>query len=231
MPLPILETAKHTIEIPSTKEEVEFRPFLVKEEKILLQAQTTEDVNEITKVVKDIIRVCSFEKVKPNDLTIYDMEYIFLQLRAISIGENIEFSIKCEECDKKNIVTIDLTEVKVQFPNKEAESKLQLTDEVGVILRPIRVKDIKSIGDGSDITPGIIASIESIFDEDGVYNTDDSSKKELNTFVESLSHSHLQSIQEYIQNQPKLSHTLKFTCQFCGHENEHTIEGLGDFFT
>ena len=99
MPLPILETAKHTIEIPSTKEQVEFRPFLVKEEKILLQAQTTEDVNEITKVVKDIIRVCSFEKVNPNDLTIYDMEYIFLQLRAISIGENIEFSIKCEECD------------------------------------------------------------------------------------------------------------------------------------
>ena len=119
MPLPILETAKHTIEIPSTKEEVEFRPFLVKEEKILLQAQTTEDVNEITKVVKDIIRVCSFEKVNPNDLTIYDMEYVFLQLRAISIGENIEFSIKCEECDKKNIVTIDLTEVKVQFPRRK----------------------------------------------------------------------------------------------------------------
>jgi DNA-directed RNA polymerase subunit M/transcription elongation factor TFIIS len=231
MPLPILETAKHTIEIPSTKEQVEFRPFLVKEEKILLQAQTTEDVNEITKVVKDIIRVCSFEKVNPNDLTIYDMEYIFLQLRAISIGENIEFSIKCEECDKKNIVTIDLTEVKVQFPKKKAENKLQLTDEVGVILRPIRVKDIKSIGDGSDITPGIIASIESIFDEDGVYNTDDSNKKELNTFVESLNHNHLQSIQEYIQNQPKLSHTINFTCQFCGHENEHTIEGLGDFFT
>ena len=231
MPLPILETAKHTIEIPSTKEQVEFRPFLVKEEKILLQAQTTEDVNEITKVVKDIISVCSFEKVKPNDLTIYDMEYIFLQLRAISIGENIEFSIKCQECDKKNIVTIDLTEVKVQFPKKKAESKLQLSDDVGIILRPIRVKDIKNIGDGSDITPGIIASIESIFDEDGVYNTDDTNKKELITFIESLSHSHLQSIQEYIQNQPKLSHTFNFTCQFCGHENEHTIEGLGDFFT
>tara|TARA_B110000483_G_scaffold98719_1_gene121099 strand:- start:1838 stop:2533 length:696 start_codon:yes stop_codon:yes gene_type:complete len=231
MPLPILETAKHTIEVPSTKEKVEFRPFLVKEEKILLQAQTTEDVHEITKVVKDIIRVCSFEKVKPNDLTIYDMEYIFLQLRAISIGENIEFSIKCEECDKKNIITVDLTKVKVQFPAKETESKLQLNDTVGVILRPIRVKDIKNIGDGSDIIPGIIASIESIFDEDGVYKTDDTSKKELTTFIESLSHSHLQSIQEYIQNQPKLSHTIDFTCQFCGHKNQHTISGLGDFFT
>lgn len=218
MPLPILETAKHTIEIPSTKEKVEFRPFLVKEEKILLQAQTTEDVNEITKVVKDIIQVCSFEKVNPNDFTIYDMEYVFLQLRAISIGENIEFSITCEECDKKNILVVDLTEVKVKFPKKKVENKLQLTDDVGVILRPIRVKDIKNIGDGSDIIPGIIASIESIFDEDGVYNTDDTSKKELTTFIESLSHNHLQDIQNYIQNQPKLSHTVKFKCQFCGHE-------------
>lgn len=231
MPLPILETAKHTIEIPSTKEKVEFRPFLVKEEKILLQAQTTEDVNEITKVVKDIINVCSFEKVNPNDLTIYDMEYVFLQLRAISIGENIEFSIKCEECDKKNIITVDLTKVKVQFPKKKVSNKIQLTDDIGVVLRPIRVKDIEKIGDGSDITPGIIASIESIFDSDEVYNTDDSSKKELVTFVESLSHQHLEEIQKYIENQPRLSHTINFTCQFCGHENEHTITGLGDFFT
>ena len=231
MPLPILETAKHTIEIPSTKEQVEFRPFLVKEEKILLQAQTTEDVNEITKVVKDIINVCSFEKVNPNDLTIYDLEYVFLQLRAISIGENIEFSIKCEECGKKNILTVDLTEVKVQFPKEKISNKIQLTDDIGVVLRPIRVKDIEKIGDGSDIIPGIIASIESIFDSDEVYNTDDSSKKELITFVESLSHQHLEEIQKYIENQPKLSHTIKFTCQFCGHENEHTITGLGDFFT
>ena len=231
MPLPILETAKHTIEIPSTKEKVEFRPFLVKEEKILLQAQTTEDVNEITKVVKDIINVCSFEKVNPNDLTIYDLEYVFLQLRAISIGENIEFSIKCEECGKKNILTVDLTEVKVQFPKEKISNKIQLTDDIGVVLRPIRVKDIEKIGDGSDIIPGIIASIESIFDSDEVYNTDDSSKKELITFVESLSHQHLEEIQKYIENQPKLSHTIKFTCQFCGHENEHTITGLGDFFT
>ena len=231
MPLPILETAKHTIEIPSTKEKFEFRPFLVKEEKILLQAQTTEDVNEITKVVKDIINVCSFEKVNPNDLTIYDLEYVFLQLRAISIGENIEFSIKCEECGKKNILTVDLTEVKVQFPKEKISNKIQLTDDIGVVLRPIRVKDIEKIGDGSDIIPGIIASIESIFDSDEVYNTDDSSKKELITFVESLSHQHLEEIQKYIENQPKLSHTIKFTCQFCGHENEHTITGLGDFFT
>jgi DNA-directed RNA polymerase subunit M/transcription elongation factor TFIIS len=146
------------------------------------------------------------------------MEYVFLQLRAISIGENIEFSITCEECDKKNILVVDLTEVKVKFPKKKVENKLQLTDDVGVILRPIRVKDIKNIGDGSDIIPGIIASIESIFDEDGVYNTDDTSKKELTTFIESLSHNHLQDIQNYIQNQPKLSHTVKFKCQFCGHE-------------
>lgn len=230
MPLPILETAKHTIEVPSTKEKIEFRPFLVKEEKILLQAQSSEDVKEIVKVVKDIIKVCSFEKVKPNELTIYDLEYIFLQLRAISVGENVEFNIKCEECERKNVVSIDLTEVKVQFPETEIEDKLQLNDEVGITLRPIRIKDIDNIGDGEDIVEGIIASIDTIFDEENVYKTDDVDKKELAEFVDSLSHKNLEDIQKYIENQPKLQHTIKYKCQFCGHENEHVLSGLSDFF-
>ena len=228
MALPKLETAKYSVEIPSTKQTIEFRPFLVKEEKILIQAQESGDTDQIIKALKDIIRVCTFEKVKPNDLTLFDLEYIFLQLRARSVGEEVDFKIKCEECDRQNVVTLDLTEVKIKWPEKKIDNKIKLSDSVGVVLRPIRVKDMNKIE--GDITESIIASIESIYDEDNVYPTDEASKKELVAFVDSLSHSHLEVIQEYIENQPKLEHVLKYTCLHCGHKNEYTLSGLADFF-
>lgn len=228
MPLPVLEASKHTIEIPSTKEKIDIRPFLVKEEKILIQAQESGDTNDIIKAIKDIIHVCTFEKVRPDDLTLFDLEYIFLQLRARSVGENVEFKLKCEECEKTNVVTLDLTKVKVQFPKKKIKNNIKLTDDVGVVLRPIRVKDMDKVDE--DLTAAIIASIESIYDVDSIYPTDESSRKELEAFVDSLSHSHLEKIQEYIENQPKLEHTLKYTCAFCGHESEYTLSGLADFF-
>jgi len=228
MALPILETTKHTIEVPSTKKKIEIRPFLVREEKILIQAQQSNDDKKILKVIKEIISVCSFEKIKPNDLTLFDLEYIFLQLRAISVGETVQFNIKCEECDKTNIVDIDLTEAKIIWPEDKIDNKIELSDEVGLTLRSIRVKDMDKIE--NDLTASIIASIESIYDADNVHMTDEADRKELVEFVDSLSHSHLELIQKYIENQPKLKHTFKYTCIFCGHENEHTLSGLSDFF-
>ena len=228
MALPILETAKHTIEIPSTKKKIEIRPFLVREEKILLQAQSSGDTNEIIKADTEIISVCSFEKIKPNDLTLFDLEYIFLKLRAISIGETVQFNIKCQGCDKLSVTDIDLTEAKIIWSEKKIDNKIKLTDEVGLMLRPIRVKDMSKIED--DLTASIIASIESIYDEDNVHMTDDTDKKELVQFVDSLNHANLEAIQKYIENQPKLEHTFKYTCLLCDHENEHTLSGLSDFF-
>ena len=228
MPLPILETSKHTIEIPSTKKKIEIRPFLVREEKILIQAQQSKDDKKILKVIKEIISVCSFEKIKPNDLTLFDLEYIFLQLRAISVGETVQFNIKCEECGKTNTIDIDLTEAKIVWPLEKVANKITLSNDVGLTLRPIRVRDMDKIED--DLTASIIASIESIYDADNVYVTDEANRKELVEFVDSLSHSHLELIQKYIENQPKLEHTFKYTCIHCGHENEHTLSGLSDFF-
>lgn len=230
MPLPVLETSKHTIEIPSTKKKIEMRPFLVKEEKLLIQAQQSEDEKQILKMIKEIINVCAFNKIKANDLTMFDLEYVFLQLRAISVGETVDFNIKCEECDKSNVVTLDLTEAKIQWPETKVDARINLEEEIGITLRPIRVKDIDSMGDDSDVTSAIIASIESIFDKDNVYLTDETDRSELVTFVDSLSHRHLEDIQKFIANQPKLEHTLKYTCKFCGHENEYKLSGLSDFF-
>lgn len=228
MPLPVLETSKHTIEIPSTKKKVEIRPFLVKEEKILLQAQQSNDDKEILKTIKEIIEVCSSNKINANDLTVFDLEYVFLKLRSISVGETVEFNIKCEECEKTNVVTLDLNEVEIQWPEEKIDNKIQLNDDIGVVLRPIRIKHLDKVGE--DITEAIVASIDSIYDSENVYSADESNPKELTEFVDSLSHSHLEKIQKYIENQPKLEHTLKYTCTFCGHENEYKLSGLSDFF-
>jgi transcription elongation factor Elf1 len=160
----------------------------------------------------------------------FDLEYIFLQLRAISVGETVDFNIKCEECGKENVVTLDLTEAKIHWPETEVDPRIIIEEEIGLTLRSIRVKDIDSMEDDNDVTSAIIASIESIFDKDNVYLTDETDRSELETFVDSLGHKHLESIQKFIANQPKLEHNLKYTCKFCGHENEYKLSGLSDFF-
>lgn len=229
MPLPKLETPTYTLQIPSTKETIEFRPFLVKEEKILIQAQEGGDEKDIIRAIKNIVRVCTFEKINVDELTTYDLEYIFLQLRARSIGETVEFKLKCLECEKYNTITLDITKAEVVFPQIEVDKKISLSESVGVILKHISVKDIDI--ESNNITSLLIASIDSIYDDETVYPAKDCTKKELEEFVDSLSHSNLEKIQEFVQNQPKLKQTIRYKCEHCGHENEIVLSGLADFFT
>ena len=116
MPLPKLESTKYTTQIPSTKEEIEFRPFLVKEEKILMIAQESEDEKQIMSAMKEIVSACTFGEVNADECTLYDIEYLFLQLRMKSIGETATINLKCDKCGKYTPVEIDLNEVKVVFP-------------------------------------------------------------------------------------------------------------------
>lgn len=231
MPLPILEAAKYQTIIPSTGKRVEFRPFLVKEEKILLLAQESKDTNQIIRALKDIIAACTFNKIKVDELATYDLEYLFLQLRSKSVGEIVDLTIKCKECGSVNPTQVDLNEVNIEKPNKKVDPKIKLTDSIGVILRPIPISEIDNISDNTeDFVRMIALCIESIYDDSNVYHRKDTTEKELITFVESLSHSQLKMFEEYISNQPKLKHTLQFTCVQCGKKNEIHLQGLQDFF-
>jgi hypothetical protein len=152
MALPKLDVPKYELTVPSTGETVEYRPFLVKEERVLMMAQESNDNDQIIGALKTIIESCTFGKIKPNLLTTYDAEYIFLQLRAKSVGENVEFMLKCEECEHPIKISIDLTEVQVK-KGKEVSDKIMLNDEVGVTLKPITLGNSKSLmRDTSDIT-------------------------------------------------------------------------------
>ena len=232
MALPKLEIPRYNINVPSLDKRVEFRPFLVKEEKVLMIAQETEDSSKLLPVIKNIVKACSFEKLDPNDCTSTDLEYLFLQLRAKSVGETVDIKIKCEECGEYTSITINLDEIVVSEINNISNT-IEISDSVGMLLKPLSVKDVERIDEENAeraFNQTLIYSIESIYDADNVYPASESTEKELIEFIDSLSHSHLQKMQEYIQNVPAIQYVAKFKCKACGHENEIVLEGLESFF-
>ena len=230
MALPILNTPTYELTIPSTSKELIYRPFLVKEEKILLMAQESKDQGEVLRALKNIIQACTFDKINPDDLTSYDLEYIFLKLRSKSVGEIISLEVKCKHCDTVNPLDVNIEEIQIKYPEKEVEPTIQLSDEVGIVARHIPVKDLSLLKDQNDITSVIGLCIDSIFDGSKIYKRSDISEKELTDFVESFSREHVAKIEEFISNQPKLEHTIKYKCHQCKKENVITLNGLQDFF-
>ena len=232
MPLPTLESTKYITTIPSTGKEVEYRPFLVKEEKLLMIAQESEDETQILTAMKDIVSACTFNKVKPDDCTLYDIEYLFLQLRIKSIGEESTLNLKCEKCGEYTEVNVDLTKIEVVYPKKKVDSTIKLNDTVGLTLKPLTLKSSQKIkGTDEEIfNHAIIQSIDTIFDEDNVYNVNDVTEKEVVQFIDSMSHENLEAIQQYISNQPELKHTVEFTCKHDKHKNKFELKGIASFF-
>jgi len=231
MALPVLQAPKYETTIPSSGKVITFRPFLVKEEKILMMAQETNDTDQVVSAMKEIIKSCTFNKVEPNELTLFDAEFLFIQLRAKSVGETVKFMLKCEECGTPNEVTLSLEDVKVQFPEKEVDSKIELADDIGITLKPIGLKNaINFAADTDDVTKILCSVIDTIYDDSNVYNSDNTTTKELIDFIDSLSHDHIAKIQEYIENLPTLKHDVAFQCMSCKAKNEVTLRGLQDFF-
>ena len=229
MPLPVLEAPKYNLVVPSTKKKLQYRPFLVKEEKILMIAQESDDASQIELSIREIIKACTFGKIDVDSLMTYDLEYILLKLREKSVGETSKFSLACEKCGAKNEVTINLEDVGIDFPETVPDSNIELSKGVGITLSPVSIKRLGNI-DQSDINSLISTVIETIYDEKNVYSVDSVSKKELNTFIDSFTHKNLEAIQNFIKNQPTLKHTITFKCSECGHENTHTLEGIQSFF-
>ena len=233
MALPKLENPTYAIEVPSLKRKIEFSPFLVKEEKVLMIAQESKDEKQILKSIKEIISACSFGKLDTNDCTTTDLEYVFLQLRAKSVGETVTVKIKCEKCDTYASVIINLEDIQVSEA-KKVDNNIQITDSIGVILKKISLSDTEKLNDKNNLetfNKTIMYSIESIYDADSVYPASESTEKELIEFIDSLSHKHLEKIQAYIEDVPKLQYTVKFKCAECGHDNEILLEGIESFFS
>lgn len=239
MALPKLNNApKYEMKIPSSKESVTYRPFLVKEEKVLLMALESEDPTNTFHALFDTINSCVISKnFKEHELTPYDVEYMFLQIRAKSVGETSKIGLKCSSCDTENEVVVDLSKVEVSAKGENESDIVKLTDEISIKMKPISFKDAmvtgqknKNLSEIDQIMKLLAQCIDSVMTADTNYKLSDESEEEVIEFIESLSSKQFEKIKDWIENIPQLRHTIKFKCKECGTDNEREVAGITNFF-
>ena len=236
MALPKLGYPTYELELPSTGKTVKYRPFLVKEEKVLLLALESQDEKQVTNAVKDLLKNCVISRIKVEQLPSFDLEFLFLKIRAASIGEEITLTVTClDDNETKVEAKININEIEVSKPEGH-DSKIMFDDKTGIVMkypsmkqfvdREFLQKDMKT----EEVYDFIADSIDQIFDEDEVYDSTTTTKKEFRTFVDGLTTKQFEKIQQFYTTCPKLSHTFKVVNPNTGKDSEYTIEGLQSFF-
>lgn len=243
MSLPVIVTPTYEVKLHSIAKPVKFRPYLVKEEKILLMAQAGGDLKETEAAVKQIIRNCTNDAFDVDTLASFDLEYLFLQLRAKSVNNVVELRYECHNrvptetnpeavCHHLSPVTINLDDVKVHTP-KGHTKKIMLNDTVGVTLRYPTTQNYDFFvgSEAVDVVGAITVCLETIFTVSGdVHEVSETNPTELSAFVESLSIPQVEKIKTFFDTMPKLTHTVPFTCLKCGYKEDIVLSGLQDFF-
>ena len=233
MALPTMDLPTYELEIPSNKKKIKYRPFLVKEEKVLLLALESENDKNIRDAVVSLLKACIQSRVKVENLATFDLEYIFLNIRAVSVGEIVEMNVVCNDDEKTNVrYNLNLTDVNVIFPEGHS-NKIMLTDSTGVVMKYPSMDGFvqgQFSNKDFDVIDVIASSIDQIFQEEEVYDESTTTKKEFVQFVESLTNSQLEKIQAFFETSPRLEHTFKVTNPNTGVESEYTLRGLQSFF-
>ena len=238
MPLPKIATPTYELELPSTGETIKYRPFLVKEEKLLVIALESEDTKQISTAIRAVIKNCILTRgIKVEQLPTFDIEYLFLNIRGKSVGEELEVNLICPDDGETQVaVTINLDDIKVKKSDNHS-NRIQLDDTIMMEMKyPSLDEFIKNNFDlkeqsAMDQSFELIAScIGTIFTEDEVWAAADCTKKELNEFLESMNSSQFKDIEKFFETMPKLSHTVKVKNPNTKKENEVVIEGLVSFF-
>ena len=236
MALPKLTTPTYELELPSTDEKIKYRPFLVKEEKILMMAMESKATADITQAVKDIVSECTFKKIDITNMPMFDVEYIFLQIRSKSVGEVSKLKLLCPDDGKTYAeVELNLTEVKVQVGDDHT-NKIELGDGKGMIMKYPTLESFKETGI-RDINPSnmlevIGTCIMQVYEEEGkkTYDSKDQTKKELSDFIEQLSTKQFKDVQKFFETMPKLKHEITIKNPKTKKESKITLTGLNDFF-
>ena len=238
MSLPRLKAPTYTITVPSTKEEVKFKPFTVKEENALLIARESNDEATQMATMIDVLESCTFGKVNVENLAMFDIEYLFVNIRAKSVGEVVEIDMKCKnivdekECGGIISFDVNLSTVKVNIP-EEHTTNVMVGEGIGVTFRYPNVTMYSKIKGTLKESPvlGVISLIRSIYDAETVYEASEYSKDEMIEFVESIPSSEMQNVKsKFIDSMPQLQHSAKWKCPKCGKEGVHTFKGLAEFF-
>ena len=238
MPLPKIVTPEYDLVLPSTQKKITYRPFLVKEEKLLVLALESENTKQITTAIKSVLKSCILTRgIKVEKLPTFDIEYLFLNIRARSVGEEVEVNIVAPDDGETNVtVTIDLEDIQVQT-NENHTNKIKLDDTLMMEMKYPSLEQFISNnfdfeGD-TDINQSfeLIAScIDKIYNEDDVWSTDDCTKKEVVDFLEQMNSTQFKDIEVFFDTMPKLSHTLEITNPNTKVKSTIVLEGLSSFF-
>ena len=233
--LPKIATPKYDMIVPSTGESITYRPYVVREEKILLIAMESQSDEAMETAVIDIIELCVETPINVKTLTTFDIEYIFVSLRAKSVGEGIKLNPTCEHCEEVNEdIKIDLDKVIVSGLEEEINMNVKLTDDISVDVTWPTMKNKLTEDDmktGTDTLINMVArGIGTIYSGEEIFAAADSTKKELVEFVESLGSDNFNALLTKVSEAPQLTYDLEFKCKACGKDNKLELKGLTDFF-
>jgi hypothetical protein len=251
MGLPTIAVPQYTLTVPSSGEALKFRPFLVKEEKILLIAMESENQTQIIDATKEIIQNCVYGDINVESMPIFDLEFIFLQLRGKAKGEEIDLKYKCPKCEEEIPILINIDDVQVQ-KQPEHTNNIKLTDDLGVMMKYpsiILQNQIENLSDKQNKIEAlfltIIKCIDCIYDNENTYPAKDHTEKEMTDFIESLTDAQFQKIAKFFDTMPKLKHEIELHCtnkikgkvkgkvketKVCGYKEPVVLEGLASFF-
>ena len=240
MPLPTIETPTYELKMPSSGKKIKYRPFLVKEEKILIIALESKNQNEITNAVKDVLKKCILTRgVKVDDLPTFDIEYIFLNIRGKSVGESVDVVITCPDDGETKVESqIFIDEIQVQKSDKHSRD-IKLDESLVLRMKYPSLSqfvqnnfDISNVDDITfDASLDIISScIDVVYNSDESWAAADCTKKELNEWLETLNTNQFKQVETFFETMPKLSHTIKVTNPKTKIESDVTLEGITSFF-
>ena len=241
--LPKVDVPVYDIELISTGKKIKFRPFTVKEEKLLLMANESDDANYSLETIKQILNNCIMSDIKITDLPTFDVEYLFLHLRARSVGENVKLKYKCNnlvekegnqtQCGNLVEVDVDLLDIKPE-KNPNHNSKIEISPKLGIVMKYPKMEVLEAQDPNEEemtlILNMILECIDYIYDEDNIYYAKDSTKEELMEFIDSLQSKDLEKIKDFFDTMPKLKKKIHFECKKCGYKEEFDVEGIQSFF-
>ena len=233
MALPKLDTPIHTLVLPSTGQEIKYRPFVVKEQKLLMMAQESEQDDQMYHIMSNIVRACTFDKVDADTVPLFDIEYVFLKLRAKSVGETAKLRVMCPDDEKTYTeLEVNLDNIDVQMTENHTNI-VELSDKVKIIMKYPQLKDMKMIGadlQGVEQVFSILKyCIHEVHDGEKVYNRVDVTEKDIEDFIESFSTTQLESVINFFDTMPKLRHTMTITNPKTKVKSDIVLEGLQSF--
>ena len=233
MALPKLDTPTYRLTLPSTREEIQYRPFLVKEQKLLLMAQESEDDQQIIDTVSSLVRTCTFEKIDADSSPMFDIEYIFLNIRAKSVGEKVQLRLICPDDEKTSVdVEVDINDVSVQM-TADHTNEVKITDTVKLFLKYPILKDMKGLSSDASEMEKVFSLLNQCVQEihygEQIFNRVDFSEKDIDEFMDQLTADQFKLITDFFDTMPKLRHVIAVKNPKTEVESEVVVEGLASF--